>query len=63
LVSQRLAAASQQRGRANTVEAAIPKPPSAKALSFAFLRRAEDREREAQARLEALQLTVQRGFR
>lgn len=32
----------------------MPKPPSAKVLSFEFLQRAEDREVEAQTRLEAL---------
>lgn len=56
LVSQRLAAAGQQRGWANAVQRPIRKAPSAKVLSFAFLRRAEDREREVQAWLEALQV-------
>jgi transposase len=53
-VSRRLAVAGQPRERANAAQPLAPKPPSAKALSFAFLCRAEDREDEEQARLEAL---------
>jgi transposase len=53
-VSRCLAAAGQRRERANAAQPPTPKPPSARALSFEFLRRAEDREVEEQARLEAL---------
>jgi transposase len=53
-VSRRLAAAGAPRERATAAPSPTPKAPSAKALSFEFLRRAEDREAEEQARLEAL---------
>ncbi len=52
--NRRLAAAGQKRERANAARPAPPKPPSAKALSFTFLHRAEDRKADEQARLEAL---------
>jgi transposase len=55
-VNWRLAAAGESRERANATAPPIPKPPSAKALSFEFLQRAEGREAEAQARLEALRV-------
>jgi hypothetical protein len=53
-VSRRLVAAGQPRERANAAQPPAPKPPSARALSFAFLCRAENRGDEEQARLEAL---------
>lgn len=54
-VSRRLAAAGQKRERINAAVPPAPQPPSAKVLSFEFLRRAADRKPEAQARMEALQ--------
>jgi transposase len=55
-VGRRLAAAGQERERASAAAPPNPKLPSAKALSFEFLRRAEDRGAESQARLEALRV-------
>jgi transposase len=53
-VSRRLAAAGQQRQRVNAVVPPAPKQPSAKTLSFEFLRRASKRKAEEQSRMEVL---------
>jgi transposase len=53
-VSRCLAAAGRRRQRVNAATPPAPKPPSAKVLSFEFLRRAADRKAEEQARVEAL---------
>jgi transposase len=53
-VNRRLAALGQRRERANAAPVKPPAPPSLRQLSFAFLRRAEERTAEEQARLQAL---------
>jgi transposase len=53
-VAKRLAAAGTPRVRANAARPPAPPPPSAKQLSFDWVRRREDREEEPRARLEAI---------
>jgi transposase len=53
-VSRRLAAAGQKRQRINAAVPSAPRQPSAKTLSFEFLRRASERKTEEQARMELL---------
>ena len=53
-VTKRLAAAGKVRARANAAKAPTPPLPSAKQLSFDWVRRREDREDEQQARLDAI---------
>jgi hypothetical protein len=53
-VTKRLAAAGKSRARANAATAPAPPLPSAKQLSFDWVRRREDREDEQQARLDAI---------
>lgn len=53
-VTRRLAAVGQQRPRANAATCPAPPPPSARKLSFAFLRRPAQREAEDQTRLEVV---------
>jgi transposase len=52
-VTKRLAATGKSRARANAAKAPVP-PPSARQLSFEWVRRREDREEEQQARLDAI---------
>ena len=53
-VTKRLAAAGRSRARVNAARAPVPPPPSAKQLSFDWVRRRGDREEEQQARLDAI---------
>jgi len=53
-VTKRLAAAGKPRPRANAAKPPAPPLPSAKRLSFDWVRRREEREAEQQARLEAI---------
>lgn len=53
-VTKRLAAAGKPRARVNAAKAPTPPPPSAKQLSFDWVRRRDDREDEQQARLDAI---------
>ncbi len=53
-VTKRLGAAGKNRPRVNAAKAPVPPPPSAKQLSFDWVRRCEDRKPAAQARLDAI---------
>jgi transposase len=53
-VTRRLAAAGKSRARANAAKAPPPPLPSAKQLSFDWVRRPEERKDEQQARLDAI---------
>jgi transposase len=53
-VTKRLAAAGKSRARVNAAQAPPPPLPSAKQLSFDWVRRREDREEDQQARLDAI---------
>ena len=53
-VTKRLAAAGKSRASANAAKAPAPALPSAKQLSFDWVRRHEDREEAQQARLDAV---------
>ena len=53
-VTKRLVAAGKPRARVNAAKAPTPPLPSAKKLSFDWVRRREDREDERQARLDAI---------
>jgi transposase len=53
-VTKRLGAAGRARARVNAAKPPTPPPPSPKRLSFEWVRRAEDREPEGQARLDAI---------
>lgn len=53
-VTKRLGAAGRTRARVNAAKPPTPPPPSAKRLSFEWVRRIEDREPEQQARLDAI---------
>jgi transposase len=53
-VTKRLAAAGKSRARINAAKVPAPAPPSAKQLSFDWVRRGEDREDGQQARLDAI---------
>jgi transposase len=53
-VTKRLGVAGKARARANAAKPPTPPPPSAKRLSFEWVRRVEDREPEQQARLDAI---------
>jgi transposase len=54
LVTKRLAAAGKRRDRLNAAEPPVPAPPSARQLSFQWIRRAEKRKPAEQARLDAI---------
>jgi transposase len=54
LVTKRLGAAGKRRDRLNAAEPAVPAPPSARQLSFEWVRRAEKRKPAEQARLDAI---------
>jgi len=53
-VTKRLAAAGRRRERLNAVKPAVPPPPSARQLSFEWVRRPEDRKATEQARFDAI---------
>jgi transposase len=53
-VSKRLIAAGKKPGRGNTASPPVPPPPSAKQLSFEWVRRPEKRKPAEQARLDAI---------
>jgi transposase len=53
-VSKRLAAAEKSRARVNAAKAPAPPLPSARHLSFAWVRRREDRAEDQQVRLNAV---------
>jgi hypothetical protein len=53
-VTKRLAAAGKSRARVHAATLPAPPLPSAKQLSFDWVRRREDREDEQQARLDAI---------
>jgi transposase len=53
-VSKRLGAAGKKDGRRNAASPAVPPPPSAKQLSFEWVRRPEKRKPAEQARLDAI---------
>jgi transposase len=54
LVTKRLGAAGKRRDRLNAAEPPVPAPPSARQLSFEWVRRAEKRKPTEQARLDAI---------
>ena len=53
-VTKRLGAAGKKRERINAAKPPASPPPSAKQLSFAWVRRPEDRKASEQARLDAI---------
>jgi transposase len=53
-VTKRLGAAGKQRERLNAAKPPIPAPPSARQLSFEWIRRVEKRKPPEQARLDAI---------
>jgi transposase len=53
-VTKRLGAAGKRRERLNAAKPAVPPPPSARQLSFEWVRRPEDRKAPEQARLDAI---------
>lgn len=53
-VTKRLGVAGKKRQRINAAQPPVPPPPSAKQLSFEWVRRREDRKPAEQARLDAL---------
>jgi transposase len=53
-VTKRLGVAGKKRERINAAKPPVPPPPSAKRLSFEWVRRREDRKPAEQARLDAL---------
>jgi transposase/predicted transcriptional regulator len=53
-VSKRLSAAGKKPERGNTASPSVPPPPSAKQLSFEWVRRPEKRKPAEQARLDAI---------
>src|SRR4051812_49699233 len=53
-VTKRLGAAGKRRERRNAAEPPVPAPPSARQLSFEWVRRAEKRKPAEQARLDAI---------
>jgi hypothetical protein len=53
-VTKRLGAAGKKRGRRNAATPPVPRPPSARQLSFAWVRRPEKRKPPEQARLDAI---------
>jgi transposase len=53
-VARRLAAAGVRRERANAARPTAPPPPSPRRLSFAWVRRPEDRAADEQARLDTV---------
>jgi transposase len=53
-VTKRLGAAGKRRDRLNAVKPTVPPPPSARQLSFEWVRRPEDRKAPEQARLDAI---------
>lgn len=55
-VTKRLGVAGQRRERLNAAQPPVPAPPSARQLSFAWVRRAEKRKPAEQARLDAIRV-------
>ena len=53
-VTKRLGAAGKKRKRLNAATPPVPRPPSARQLSFAWVRRPEKRKPPEQARLDAI---------
>jgi transposase len=53
-VTKRLAATGKKRERLNAATPPVPRPPSARQLSFEWARRAEKRKPPEQARLDAI---------
>lgn len=53
-VTKRLGAAGRKRERLNAATPAVPRPPSARQLSFEWVRRPEKRKPAEQARLDAI---------
>ena len=53
-VTKRLGAAGKQRERLNAADPPVPRPPSARQLSFEWARRPEKRKPPEQARLDAI---------
>jgi transposase len=53
-VTKRLGAAGKKRDRRNAATPPVPRPPSARQLSFEWVRRAEKRKPPEQARLDAI---------
>ena len=53
-VTKRLGVAGKRRTRLNAAKPPVPAPPSARQLSFAWVRRAEKRKPVEQARLDAI---------
>jgi transposase len=55
-VTKRLGVAGKRRERRNAANPPVPAPPSARQLSFAWARRAENRKPAEQARLDAIRV-------